>query len=168
MATPELRTVKPKGAKSPLWEFFGFEIDVHNQPVDKERKTDLCKVCSSAVGYSGNTSNLKQHLHIHHPELLPGPSGLQGQQRKQSTLEECSTAVKARRLTGKQVAGITNALASFLAKDLRPISLVEGEGFRSFMSVVEPSYQVPCRKTITHALGKIHQDVKAKNSMVSS
>ena len=43
---------------------------------------------------------------------------------------------------------ITNSLANFVAKDMRPIALVEGSGFIEFMSVVEPNYKIPSRKHI--------------------
>lgn len=35
-----------------------------------------------------------------------------------------------------------------IVKDYVPLSIVEGEGFRELMSIVAPSYTVPCRNTI--------------------
>ena len=45
-----------------------------------------------------------------------------------------------------------------IAKDMLPISFVEGEGFREFMAFVEPEYTVPSRKTVTSRLEKLFDD----------
>ncbi|XP_029344876.1 zinc finger BED domain-containing protein DAYSLEEPER-like [Acyrthosiphon pisum] len=38
---------------------------------------------------------------------------------------------------------------TFVIKDLKPLSIVEGEGFRELMHIAVPEYIVPCRITIT-------------------
>lgn len=43
---------------------------------------------------------------------------------------------------------ITLSLAKMIVKDLQPISMVEDQGFRHFMKVVDPRYQIPSRKSI--------------------
>ena len=35
-----------------------------------------------------------------------------------------------------------------IVKDLQPISMVEDQGFRHFMKVVDPQYQIPSRKSM--------------------
>ena len=55
---------------------------------------------------------------------------------------------------------ITAALANFITEDLRPISVVEGSGFRKLLALLEPRYQVPCHKTITKVLHKQRDELK--------
>ncbi|CAK6983228.1 zinc finger BED domain-containing protein 1-like, partial [Scomber scombrus] len=43
---------------------------------------------------------------------------------------------------------ITRSLAQMIVKDLQPISMVEDQGFRHFMKVVDPRYQIPSRKSM--------------------
>ncbi len=43
----------------------------------------------------------------------------------------------------------TSLISKMIAKDMLPISFVEGEGFWSLMAFVEPEFSVPSRKTIT-------------------
>ena len=45
-----------------------------------------------------------------------------------------------------------------IAKDMLPISFVEGEGFPSLMAFVEPEFTVPSRKSITAKLEKLYDD----------
>ena len=43
---------------------------------------------------------------------------------------------------------LTEAIASFITRDMRPVNVVDGTGFLKLMQVAEPRYVVPCRKTI--------------------
>jgi len=38
---------------------------------------------------------------------------------------------------------LTTAIAEFIARDLRPISVVDGTGFLNLMQIAEPRYVVP-------------------------
>ena len=52
---------------------------------------------------------------------------------------------------------LTQAVAEFIAKDLRPIAVVDGVGFLNRMHLAEPRYVVPCQATMTD---KMYTDVK--------
>ncbi|ROL46082.1 Zinc finger BED domain-containing protein 4 [Anabarilius grahami] len=41
---------------------------------------------------------------------------------------------------------ITRSVAGFIAKDLRPYSVVENQGFRTMLQVLEPRYTLPSRR----------------------
>ncbi|CAI6370739.1 unnamed protein product [Macrosiphum euphorbiae] len=43
---------------------------------------------------------------------------------------------------------ITESLVRYIAKDMLPLSSVDGIGFLEFMRTVSPNYEVPCRNTI--------------------
>ena len=61
---------------------------------------------------------------------------------------------------GSSYEEITSSLALFCALDLRPISIVEGRGFKNFMAKVNPDYKVPVKKTVTLYLTKLYEDLK--------
>ena len=87
MADDSPKLVTPKGAKSPLWRYFGFEVNEQGMKVNES----VVK-CSRGVGYSKNTSNLQQHLEKHHPECLPGPSA--SAPSKQASIQSYSNRPK--------------------------------------------------------------------------
>lgn len=49
-------------------------------------------------------------------------------------------------------------ITKMIAKDMLPISSVEGEGFRNLMEFVDPEFTVLSRKTITARLEKHFND----------
>ncbi|KAG7458469.1 hypothetical protein MATL_G00220640 [Megalops atlanticus] len=51
-------------AQSRYWTFFGFESDQFGQFLDKTKI--MCKLCGGRLAYSGNTTNLRQHLIYKH------------------------------------------------------------------------------------------------------
>ena len=54
-------------AKSAVWKYFGFLAD--DSGVIIERNRAVCRVCRCAIRFSGNTTNLGNHMHKHHPDL---------------------------------------------------------------------------------------------------
>lgn len=54
-------------------------------------------------------------------------------------------------------------MACFIAKDLRPYSVVENAGFRHMLKTIEPRYKLPTRATFTDsALPALYKETKAK------
>ena len=149
----------PKGSKSPLWLHFGFQVDKDGKRVSE--KVVHCRLCSREVGYSGNTTNLRQHLEKWHRDQLSGTSASASSQQKQSTLDTYRSVAKMPK-SSKCWKEITHSLCEFLAKDMRPLAIVEGEGFKRFMSVVQPAYEVPSRKHVAGVIKGIYDDEKAK------
>uniref|UniRef100_A0A8C5H0M9 HAT C-terminal dimerisation domain-containing protein n=1 Tax=Gouania willdenowi TaxID=441366 RepID=A0A8C5H0M9_GOUWI len=88
------------------------------------------------------------HLEKKHPM----PSSL-----KQSSMD----AFRVRKLDISRAEKITGLMTSMVAKDVLPVSFVEGVGFRELMAFLEPDYQVPCRKTTTVRLEKMYEDKAA-------
>ncbi|XP_063743762.1 E3 SUMO-protein ligase ZBED1-like [Eleginops maclovinus] len=89
---------------------------------------------------------MHNHLKARHPVEVTS-----GQQQSVAAFMVRSTKMNARRAEQ-----LTALLAKMVAKDMLPISFVEGEGFRELMNFVEPEYKVLCRKTITSRLEKLH------------
>ena len=154
MAEEKPRLQSPKGAKSPYWQHFGFEVDSNG--VKLSENVVKCKLCYRDIGYSRNTSNLKQHLELHHPECMAGPSS-QSSVSKQASIESFITNPKPKYKRGSQRdRDITDALTRFVAKDMRPIALIEGEGFSDFVRALDPSYEIPSRKHIMSKLSDLY------------
>lgn len=60
----EFEIVRNKGAKSSTWDNFGF---VKYAGEDVNKKAVACKICRFVFKYSGNTTNLQDHLNRKHP-----------------------------------------------------------------------------------------------------
>lgn len=55
-------------------------------------------------------------------------------------------------LNSKRNKELTKGLIKFIVKDLRPLSLVEGEGFLEFLDLGIPEYNAPSRRTISRLI----------------
>ena len=150
--------VVPKGASSSLWEHFGFETDGEGHKLNE--KAVRCKHCDKEVAYSGNTTNLQQHLSRWHPTSAATQSS-SAAVMNQSTITAFSTSPVPKMVPGsKRAKKITRALAEFVAKDMRPIALIEGDGFKSFVASLDPSYQIPSRKHLMSVLHDLRDEVR--------
>lgn len=66
----------------------------------------------------------------------------------------------AKPLSRDKYVNLSNKLAEMCIKDLRPLSMVEGEGFRNFCHAMNPLYTVPCRTTIKNYVDKQYDEQK--------
>ena len=55
---------------------------------------------------------------------------------------------------------ITTLTAEFVLRDLRLISIIDGEGFQQLMNFVEPGYKVPSRQYLTKVCHKLYDSLK--------
>lgn len=65
-------------------------------------------------------------------------------------------------LTEKRKREITDAIVEFVAMDMRPVNVVEGEGFRKLMKIMEPDYTVPNRSSISNTLSLKYSDLRGQ------
>ena len=49
--------------------------------------------------------------------------------------------------SSKRAKELTNAIGYFIAKDMQPVSVVQGTGFQYMVRTLEPRFQIPHRKT---------------------
>ena len=152
--------VTPKGSKSVYWKYFGFKVDTGGKCEDEKRVE--CRVCAKSIAYSGNTTNLKQHMVHHHPEKLSETSELSTASASwQPTLESFQFRPKAKLASGSQRArDVTDALVKFIVRDVRPLSTIEGAGFQHFCATLEPRYVIPSRKTISTRVKEMYEHVR--------
>ena len=56
----------------------------------------------------------------------------------------------------------TQALTKYLIKERRPANMVECQGFKEFIKIICPEYDVPTKQTITNNMEKIYSVEKEK------
>ena len=153
----------PKGKSSIVWNYFGFHTD--KDGIKDDEKRVVCRLCERSIAFSGNTTNLKQHLQNHHPSVLSSYSTSDESSRR-TTLESMAFIPKKKFSAGsKRSLNITDGLVEFISKDMMPISIVEGKGFINFLKILEPQYSLPSRKTITKRLEDKYDQIRASVQM---
>lgn len=139
----------------------------------KDRGGDIatCNLCSATISCkTGTTTNMKAHLKRKHGidacAARDSPNGPRPKSSKIDTSRGASGSGVAGQLrlgelsklsaTSKRSQSITSAIGYYLAKDLRPFSTVENQGFVNLLKVTEPRYVIPCRK---HFSNKVIPDL---------
>jgi len=158
--------------KSPIWVYFGVCDDDHSKAI--------CKVCSEGIPRGGrtpksfNTTNLRKHLR-HHPEenkklMIAEAAEKQRKEARssaastyQTTVGQCFERQKPYSTDSPRYKEITNAIAQMIAFDFQPFSVVEDEGFKRLLQVLDPRYQIPSRKHFSETvIPKMYEEMKAK------
>lgn len=137
---------------SMIWHYF--------DKISKE--TAKCKNCGKVKNTpTGTTTVLIRHL-AEHPALYSQYLRLQQEKTRVANLRSAKKSPK--RLQersavlfpldprGQKSKTITNAIALFLCKGLKPYSVVEEPGFKHLVSVLEPRYKVPSRAAFTRTI----------------
>lgn len=66
----------------------------------------------------------------------------------------------------QQATALTNSILTMLVKDMRPMSMVDGEGFREMISQFNPEYILPSRTHFTHLMEKKYEATLLKVQQV--
>ena len=102
------------------------------------------------------TSSMRTHQSHRHPGTsLDNPSDRE--KARQGTI----SFVKKNDMSPQRTDELSRKLALMCAMDLKPLSMVEGVGFRYFLHSLNPQYKVPCRKTVGKYLQKMYGEEKA-------
>lgn len=80
---------------------------------------------------------------------------------KQRTLQQTISKISSFKEGGDKYGKVTEAILFMICRDNQPISIVEDEGFRQFLKVVAPLYNVPSRRTIGSLIDKKYEAIKA-------
>ena len=80
----------------------------------------------------------------------------------QLTLANLWAAKAAKPLAQSKQEEITRNIALMCAVDMRPMSIIDGIGFRHLLQSLNPGYKIPCRNTVTKYLHKLYDDEKVK------
>ena len=134
---------KPQVSRSDVWDFFEKLPDT-----DKKVRCILCHP-QKDFAFHGGTTNLREHLSSKHPLEYKAET------KKQTTLFDYT---KHSRCSEARKRNITSLILDMVAIDLRPLRLVEGEGFKKLMEYLEPGYKVP---SAMHMASLLHRKYKA-------
>ena len=173
----------PSTFRSKIWKYFGFPVS--DCGVSDKSKT-VCKLCFTNIGYkTGSTTNMTTHLTRKHginPQFEDSQNTEIDEKdkymvKKVTNLTKSKTTTVSGQLRlaesfkSKLTRGsmrsqkIDNAIAVFIAKDLRPFSIVGNEVFRCLLNVLEPRYIPPSRPYIAdNILPKLFNQVKSQVS----
>ncbi|XP_039949753.1 zinc finger BED domain-containing protein 4-like [Bactrocera tryoni] len=72
-----------------------------------------------------------------------------GPPKRQKTIQASFEGIYAFSANGDKTIKINNALVYMVCKDNQPFTIVENEGFRNFLKVIEPRYKLPNKTTLT-------------------
>ena len=120
-----------------------------------------CTVCNKDFLYRGGTTNLRVHLQAKHSLIYETPKPKEDLPSTSKQTSLCGFS-KPQHCTEARASAITKRIATMIAIDLRPIRVVEGEGFQNLVNYLEPGYEVPCRKSITSIIHRKHEIAKHK------
>uniref|UniRef100_A0A096LTV9 BED-type domain-containing protein n=1 Tax=Poecilia formosa TaxID=48698 RepID=A0A096LTV9_POEFO len=146
----------PNAHQHSAWQFFGLEPDPTGRPLD--RSMAVCKLCMERVCCGGGAADLQNHLTIKH-HLKPRDITKDRVLAAGPRLSHFNAFLSP--LTGQ----VTNAITSFLIKDLQSPTLVEGEGFKQLLHTLLPSYKEPLSSQQLQTILRDHY-IKAKINMV--
>ena len=96
---------------------------------------------------------MKNHLLSRHPNLCPAAAD----SKTNRTMDEFVAPKKCSTARSNE---ITRRIAEMVARDLRPISLVAGDGFNNLMSYIEPGFTVPSQTHIATVCRRIYETEK--------
>ena len=113
---------------SDVWKYFRKE--------DSSPNSVLCTICERSFSYRGGTTNLRDHLERQHSSIY----------RPKPTSSKQATLVGIQRCSERRSKEVTQRILNFIIKDIRPIAVVEGEGFMEMVKLMEPGYTIPCPK----------------------
>ena len=130
---------------------FGFKKD-SSKKIDKSYRV-VCKLCNALVTHGCGTINLQNHLCLNHSLeylLLYPPEENSNSPKVDAIQSRKKDFVNVLKLpaSSMQAKMLTEAVADFILKDMRPVSAVDVQGFLNLMHVAKPRYTVPSRKTV--------------------
>ncbi|XP_036069592.1 zinc finger BED domain-containing protein [Oryzias melastigma] len=94
-----------------------------------------CRICDKEVGYNNNTSSMIRHYRSFHE-----PGDRSSNDARKQLLDE--------------------ALVDMVIKDSQPFSVVEDEGFRDFVDLLDPTYILPTKRALKSMVGEKSTNVK--------
>ena len=160
---------KPK-AVSIVWDYFGLRSDNEGRALTEKESVPVCRVCLKEVpAKSGNTSNMLVHLREHHPDKCSeahpkvAKKGIKakGNGLVQPTLQQTYERATKYPPQSPTAVELNSAVTYFIAKDMRPVSIVEKPGFQHMVSKLNPRYQLPSRKHFSdYEVPKLYNHVR--------
>lgn len=135
--------------KSPAWTYF-----VKSEDPAYARCIHCSQMIKCKTKHGSTTSAILKHQKICkmiRPEVTDGE--IDGKKMKQTTLHhqnetDGSSVSKVASFLAFSQTGTRKALVEMIIMDELPFRFVERKGFRRFMSIAQPRFEIPCRKTV--------------------
>jgi len=145
-------------SRSVLWNFFTKEPDNPDYA--------LCNLCAVKICRNGgSTTAMGNHLRIKHKSVILSSGQSSTKPKVPPTLPQSLMKSSRSRptqymrpLDKSETERLRRALAWMCAVDVRPISIVQGLGFRNYSRLMNANFVVPSRKTVTSYIAKIYQE----------
>ncbi len=147
---------KGKSRRSAVWKYFSTD-----GARDKHVKCMLCAIELSFAG--GSTGTMSNHLRYKHKSVSLGGSSSTSSASSASpapSSQSLITAFRSPAISKAKWQNITQSLANMCARDLRPMSIVEGDGFKAFCNELNPGYKVPGKTTISKYVSISYDEMK--------
>ena len=94
--------------------------------------------------YHSTTSNMSAHLHsVHYSEYAEQLAAEEEPRSKQPRITSFLPPSSSRCLPAGRQETITKKLTEFICKDMRPVNISQGDGFKEFIREIEPRYTFP-------------------------
>lgn len=120
-----------------------------------EKAKVICTLCKAEFNYHRSNSSLAYHLRAKHPTetTSTGP--------RQATLQECATRGRISKPVSDK---LTNSLVTWIAKNCRPVNIVEDDGLREVIRTAsgDTSYNLPSRGTIVSKIHTLYEGERAQ------
>ena len=89
------------------------------------------------------------------------PSSFECSSSNSKSIKECLSGYKKYNSDSPCAKELTKAVGYFIAKDLMPTSVVQGDGFHKLLEKLEPRYQLPSWKTLSdRVISTMYNSVK--------
>ena len=160
-----------KKAKSDVWNHFWVKFNKNTKQVVEGLA--VCRHCNNEVKSSGGTTNLQTHMSRHHarqrkssqqPTEIISPTvtpSIPTFNNRQQTLHGMFQSKY--QFHSDRAMKLTTAVANYIIEDLRPLSVVEGTGFKNMVNLLDPRYTLPRRTYFSQTLiPKMYNEAASK------
>lgn len=140
---------------SDVWKWFG---------KSSNKKLAKCNTCGKEYKTSGNTSNLLDHVKRSHGELLINKVFTEDETSDAGASTSSLATSSSRSISdyfsrqnsyeddSKRKNSLDKALVIMIATDFQPFQIVEDKGFRRFVKLLDPRYNLPSKGTLRNKL----------------
>ncbi|GBC25170.2 zinc finger BED domain-containing protein 4-like [Rhizophagus irregularis DAOM 181602=DAOM 197198] len=148
----KLKLSKPE--KSFVWKYFKKIDDGKVQCIIPIMKGEKEEPCNIIYKHSSSTSNMKYHLNAAHNKT-------EGDEEKEESIIHQTTIdsmfSKARSHGKSYQHKLNTLLLEFIITDSQPFHILKSKGFRKLLFALDPSYSIPCDKTIKNLITEVYK-----------